>query len=168
MLISGSIQPLVTAFALATAVHHAEAVRFDSLQPTVVRSESGNLELTMTMTPVEDPGAYAEIAYEMDYRNVSKSLIVNLIIQNPIPESTQFRVGSTSRGVPPGTITEVTPLFSADGGLTWNYNPVSGGGGAPPNYDANVTHVRFMMSGVLTPATASEVGVGFRVRIAAE
>jgi hypothetical protein len=166
MWMQGSIQPLLIACAVGTATHHVETVKFQSPKPTVVRSESGNLELVMTMTPLGDQTQCAELAYEMDYRNISKSLLVNLIIQNPIPESTAYRVGSTSRGTPPRTITEVTPLYSDDGGLTWNYNPVSGGGGAPANYDASVTHVRFMMSGVLAPGAESTVGVGFTVRVA--
>lgn len=164
----GSIQPLLIAGALATATHHVETVKFESLKPSVVRSQSGNLELVMTMTPRGDQTECAELEYELDYRNISRNLIVNLIIQNPIPESTHFRVGSSTRGTPPHTITEVVPLYSADGGLTWNYNPVSRGGGASENYDANVTHVRFMMNGVLAPGTESTVGVGFKVRIAPE
>ena len=168
MLTLGSIQPLLIACALASVSQDVGTVKFESMRPTVVRSESGNLELTMTMTPLEDQTGCAELAYELDYRNMSENLIVNIVIQNPISETAQFRVGSTDLGTPPKTITEVIPLFSDDGGLTWNYDPVSGGGGAPPNYDANVTHVRFMMNGVLAPGAASTVGVGFKARIAPE
>jgi hypothetical protein len=168
MLMLGSIQRLLIAFAINNAEHHVEEIKFAHEQPTVVRTESGNLELVMTTTPPEGEGALAELAYEMDYRNTSQSLIVNLIIQNPIPESTQYRVGSSTNGTPPRTITAVTPLYSADGGLTWGYRPVSGGGGAPAEYDANVTHVRFVMTGVLRPGEQSSDGVGFKVRIAPE
>jgi hypothetical protein len=166
MLMQGSIQPLLVAGAITVAMHHVEAVKFETVEPTVARTESNNLELVMTTTPLENQNGHAELAYELDYRNVSRALIANLVIQNPISESTQFRVGSSTVGTPPKSITEVTRLYSADGGLTWNYNPVSGGGGAPANYDANVTHVRFMMSGVLMPGVESTLGVGFKVRIA--
>ena len=168
MIMAGSMNALAFALAVTTSVHHTEAVKFDSLQPTVVRSTSGNLELTMTMTPQGDQSSEARLVYEMDYRNISRNLIVNLIIQNPIPASTQFRVGSSTPGTPPESIMGVTPQYSRDGGTTWTYVPVSGGGGAPEAYDANVTHVRFVMSGVLTPGMTCDSGVGFSVRIATD
>ncbi len=153
------------ALAFALAAHHTDSFTFDSLEPTVSKNRSENLELTMTITPVAENRDNAELAYRMDYRNVSDHLLVNLVIQNPVPAHTQFRVGSATKGTPPEAIIEVTPLFSNDGGLTWNYNPVSGGGGAPASYDANVTHVRFMLGGVLTPGMSSTAGVGFTVRV---
>lgn len=154
---------MALAFALAT--HHTDSFTFDSLETTVTKNRSENLELTMKITPVAENKVTAELAYQMDYRNISEHLLVNLVIQNPIPEHAQFRVGSATKGTPPQAITEITPLYSNDGGLTWNYNPVSGGGGAPTLYDANVTHVRFMLGGVLTPGMSSTTGVGFTVRV---
>jgi hypothetical protein len=159
MLILGSIQPLLIVCAMSTPSHHVDAVNYPALEPTVVRTVSDDLELTMTITPVGDQAECADLAYEMDYCNISNNLLVNIVIQNPIPDSTFYRVGSSRKGTPPDTITEVTPLFSADDGVTWNYQPVSGGGGAPADCDANVTHVRFMMSGVLTPGATSDPGV---------
>lgn len=47
--------------------------------------------------------------------------------------------------------------YSDDGGVTWTYAPVSGGGGAPAGYDANVTHFRVLFNGVM-PANG-----GFRL-----
>ncbi len=165
MLISGSIQSLWVAVAITLSAHHADSFTFDSLEPTVSTIHSDNLELTMTITPVAENKSNAELAYVMDYRNVSENLLVNLAIQNPIPTHAQYRVGSAKKGTPPEAITEVLPLFSRDGGLSWNYSPVSGGGGAPALYDANVTHVRFMLGGVLTPGMSSTTGVGFTVRV---
>jgi hypothetical protein len=165
MLISGSTQSVWMALAISLASHHADSFAFDSLEPTVTSSRSENLELTMTITPDAGSKDHAELAYELDYKNISTNLLVNLVIENPIPEHAQFRVGSATKGTPPDAITEVTPLFSNDGGRTWNYNPVSGGGGAPRPYDASVTHVRFMLSGVLAPGVSSTTGVGFKVRV---
>ena len=164
MLMSG-IQLGWMALAFALAGHHTDSFTFDSLEPTSTTNRSENFELVMTITPVAENRENAELAYRMDYRNISDNLLVNLAIENPIAAHTQYRVGSATKGTPPKTITEVMPLFSNDGGLTWNYSPVSGGGGAPRLYDANVTHVRFMLGGVLTPGMASTVGVGFTVRV---
>ena len=57
-----------------------------------------------------------------------------------------------------------TPQFSSDGGVTWTYVPVSGGGGAPAGYDANVTHWRIQMSGSMAGHGAS-FEVFYRVRV---
>ena len=40
--------------------------------------------------------------------------------------------------------------YSDDGGVTWTYTPVSGGGGAPAGYDRNVTNVRWVFTGDLS------------------
>jgi len=164
MLILGSIQQLLVTCAMTTSWGQFEVPQLRSAESTVVRSATGNIELTMSMTPIDLHPDGPELAYEIDYRNVSDIRIVDLTIQNTIPESTQFRVGSTTAGKPPESISSVRLLYSADGGTTWDYQPVSGGGGAPANYDANVTHVRFMMTGNLMPGVASAHGVGFSVR----
>ena len=77
-------------------------------------------------------------------------------------------MGSEYSGTPPASITAVTAEYSDDGGATWTYTPVSGGGGAPAGFDASVTHVRFVMTGTLNAGGASTVGVSFGVRIVAE
>ena len=167
MINMGSANALVIALAAAvpTSTQYVENMKFEARKPAVVRSTSGNLELTMTMTPRGDQVEPAEMEYEMDYRNISANLIVNLVIQNPIPASTQFKVGSSRTGTPPKSITGVKPQYSSDDGTTWEYVPISAGGGAPVYYDANVTHVRFVMNGTLPPGVASDLGVGFTVRI---
>jgi hypothetical protein len=168
MLMWGSIQRLLVACTVANGLQ-ANAPQVSSPETRTFRSVSGdNLELMMSMTTLEVHPNGPELAYELDYRNISETRIVDLVIQNTIPTSTQYRVGSSTAGRPPASIRGVQLLYSADGGITWDYRPVSGGGGAPPNYDARVTHVRFSMTGNLLPGVASEHGVGFSVRVATD
>ncbi len=77
-------------------------------------------------------------------------------------------MGSALTGTPPATITGIVVEYSDDNGTTWIYAPVSGGGGAPANYDANVTNLRFVMTGDIASGAGSSVGLGFTVRIIAE
>ena len=52
-------------------------------------------------------------------------------------------------GVPSSGLSLGTPVYSSDGGATYTYTPISGGGGAPAGYDANVTNWRIPMSGTM-------------------
>lgn len=67
----------------------------------------------------------------------------------------------------PGTTGLVATFeYSNDGGTTWTYVPVSGGGGAPAGYDRNVTNVRWVFTGSLSNVPPNNSGsVGFTVRI---
>lgn len=129
---------------------------------------AGNLSLTKSVSPLGNQPPGTELTYTTDYQNVGLADLTAVIIYDPIPTFTQYRVGSESVGVAPAGITAVTPEFSNDGGTTWTYVPVSGGGGAPANFDANVTNVRFVMTGTIAAGQGSATGVSFTVRIIAE
>ena len=104
----------------------------------------------------------------MDYVNIGADDLTAIIVYDAVPAFTQFQVGSASTGTPPGTIALITVEYSDDNGTSWVYAPVSGGGGAPAGYDANVTNVRFVMTGTIASGAGSAVGLGFTVRIIAE
>jgi hypothetical protein len=56
--------------------------------------------------------------------------------------------------------------YSNDGGATWAYTPVSGGGGAPVGYDRTVTNVRWSFAGSLSQTAPNNTGsVTLTVRI---
>jgi uncharacterized repeat protein (TIGR01451 family) len=127
-------------------------------------SQSEPIELIKLVSESEAlPGT--ELAYQMTYVNVGGILVRNLVVVDEIPASTQFKVGSATIGEPPFSIHSIVAQYSNDGGSSWTYTPVSGGGGAPPSFDATVTHVRFVLLGTLPPGVAPRVGVGFKVRI---
>ena len=85
-----------------------------------------------------------------------------------IPAWTQYRDGSATAGTLAPGIVGITIEFSDDGGANWGYGPVSGAGGAPAGFDANVTNVRWVFNGTLAGGDGTADGVGFIVRIIAE
>ncbi|UCH83879.1 MAG: hypothetical protein JSW50_15805 [Candidatus Latescibacterota bacterium] len=129
---------------------------------------AGNLQLTKAVSPPGNQVPGTELTYTTDYQNLGTDSLTTIVIVDPIPAFTQYRVGSADAGTFPAAVTGITPQFSTDGGATWAYSPVSGGGGAPANFDASVTNVRFVFAGHLEPGDASAVGVSFVVRIVAE
>ena len=138
----------------------------DATDVTVI--VAGDLDLTKAVNPLGDQVPGTVLTYTTDYQNLGTDSLTTIVVMDPIPSFTQFSVGSASGGTPPATITAVAASFSDDGGATWTYVPVSGGGGAPAGFDANVTNVRFVMTGVLESGASSTVGVSFDVRIIAE
>jgi uncharacterized repeat protein (TIGR01451 family) len=126
---------------------------------------AGNLSLAKSVSPLGDQVPGTDLSYTVDYQNLGSSTLTNIVLYDAIPAWTQFLVGSTSPGVAPGTITAITIEYSDDNGGTWIYTPVSGGGGAPAGYDANVTNVRWVFTGNLLAGAGSTTGVGFTVRI---
>ncbi|MEE9269506.1 MAG: hypothetical protein V3V49_04525 [Candidatus Krumholzibacteria bacterium] len=149
-----------------TATGNVTLVSDDAIDTTVIIA--GVLGLAKSVNPLGDQPPGAELTYTTDYQNLGAATLTTVVVLDAIPAFTQFRVGSAANGTPPAAITAVTPSYSNDGGTTWVYAPASGGGGAPAGFDANVTNVRFVMTGTLLAGDASTVGVSFIVRIIAE
>lgn len=129
---------------------------------------AGNLQLSKSVAPAGNQVPGTELTYTTDYVNIGTDALTTVVIYDAIPAFTQYRVNSEDIGTPPATITTVDVEFSDDGGASWSYVPVSGGGGAPANFDANVTNIRFVMTGTIAAGDGSAAGVGFAVRIIAE
>jgi uncharacterized repeat protein (TIGR01451 family) len=149
-----------------TATGQATTVSDDAVDVTVITA--GDLDLTKGVAPPGNQPPGAELTYTTDYQNIGADSLTTVVILDALPSFTQFKVGSATAGTPPASITGVTPEYSNDGGASWSFVPASGGGGAPANFDARVTNVRFVLAGALPPGSASIVGVGFTVRIIAE
>ncbi|MBD3179870.1 MAG: hypothetical protein GF417_09840 [Candidatus Latescibacteria bacterium] len=129
---------------------------------------AGNLVLAKSVNPGGDQLPGTELTYRTDYSNVGTASLDSIVIYDPVPNWTQYRVGSASSGTLAAGITGIAIEFSDDGGSTWTYTPASGGGGAPANYDANVTSVRWVLTGTLAGGVGTADGVSFVVRIIAE
>ncbi|MFQ5510230.1 MAG: beta strand repeat-containing protein [Candidatus Krumholzibacteriia bacterium] len=149
-----------------TATGNVTLVAESATDVTVIAA--GNLDLAKSVNPATDQPPGAELTYVTDYQNLGTDSLANVIVLDAMPAFTQFKVGSASIGTPPAAVSGVTVQYSADGGGSWGYTPLSSGGGAPAGFDANVTNVRFVMTGFLVPGGASTVGVSFVVRIIAE
>lgn len=126
---------------------------------------AGNLSMTKSVSPVGNQVPGTNLTYTVDYQNLGGSTLSTIVIYDAVPAWTQFQVGSSTTGTPPGTVTGIAVQYSSDNGATWAYTPVSGGGGAPAGYDANVSNVRWVFTGNLLAGASSTAGVGFGVRI---
>jgi uncharacterized repeat protein (TIGR01451 family) len=129
---------------------------------------AGNLVLTKFVNPAGNQLPGTDLTYRTDYSNVGVADLTNIVIYDAIPAWTQYQVGSESDGTLAPGITAMTTEWSSDGGATWAYVPASGGGGAPAGYDANVTNVRWTLTGTLAGGDSTADGVAFTVRIIAE
>lgn len=129
---------------------------------------AGNLVLDKFVNPAGAQLPGAQLTYRTDYSNVGTAGLTAIVIYDAIPAWTQYNVGSAAAGTLAPGITGVTIEFSNDGGATWAYTPVSGGGGAPVNFDANVTNIRWTLAGTLGAGSSTADGVSFVVRIVAE
>ena len=116
------------------------------------------------------PGS--DITYVITFLNDGGSMAQNVVITDPslppistlkLNDYTYFKVGSIQSTLPGGmSVTDIK--YSDDAGLTWNYLPSSGGGGAPAGYDANVTHLQVFYGGQLTPGSSGNVSFTVRIR----
>ncbi len=111
----------------------------------------------------QPPGT--DLTYSIAFTNGGGSAAQTLVIKDPIPPNTDFKVGSESHDLGTTGLTVVV-AYSNDNGSTWTYAPASGGGGAPAGYDRNVTNIRWTFSGNLSQGSPNNTGtVSFITRI---
>jgi uncharacterized repeat protein (TIGR01451 family) len=124
-----------------------------------------NVTLVKSVTPggTQMPGT--DLLYSILFTNTGGSTASNLVITDPIPANTDFKIGSVTNTL--GTTgLSVALSYSSDGGATWTYTPASGAGGAPANYDRLITHVRWSLSGNLSQTSPNNSGtMSFTVQI---
>ncbi len=124
-------------------------------------------ELTLTKTVSAATALPGEtLTYALVHVNTGPVQVFPTFTIDPIPADTDYQLGSAT--FQPGTsgLTAVIE-FSNDGGSSYGYPPVSGGGGAPTGFDGSVTHVRYSFSGALSnqvPDNRLTVQLGVRVR----
>ena len=114
------------------------------------------------VTQDQMPGT--DLTYQIAFNNRGGAPAQSFVLTDQIPANTDFKVGSVSASLGTTGLT-VTPVYSNNGGTTYTYTPVSGGGGAPAGYDRAVTHVRWPFNGNLPGAPNNTGSVSFAVRI---
>ena len=94
--------------------------------------------------------------YTVQVYNNGPGIGTNVVLQDALSHYSAFSLnynGGTrfllTEGAPPSTLTLGTPQYSSDNGTSWSYTPVSGGGGAPADYDGNVTNWMIPMTGTI-------------------
>jgi len=121
------------------------------------------LDKSVTPNGTQPPGT--DLVYTINFTNSGGRVASILVITDPIPASTDFKVGSVTTNLGTTGLT-VTVAYSSNNGSTWTYTPASGGGGAPSGYDRLVTHVRWSFTGNLSQTAPNNAGgVTFAVRI---
>lgn len=133
---------------------------------TTVAAAIPSMTLVESVTPSGTQLPGTELAFSGAFTNTGTAVATSVVVSNPIPSNTDFKVGSETQSLGTTGLT-VTVAWSNDGGATWVYTPVSGAGGAPAGYDRLVTRVRWTFSGSLShvsPGNAGSVGITTRIR----
>lgn len=123
------------------------------------------IDLLKSVTPngAQSPGT--DLVYAIAFTNSGGMDAQTLVIKDPIPASTDFKIGSVTTTLGTTGLTVVV-AYSNNGGTTWTYTPASGGGSASAGYDRNVTNIRWTFTGNLSPSSPNNAGsVGFIAKI---
>jgi fimbrial isopeptide formation D2 family protein/uncharacterized repeat protein (TIGR01451 family) len=106
-----------------------------------------------------------DLVYSIGFTNSGAAVARSLVIRDPIPSFTDFKVGSVTSALGTTGLT-VAVAYSNNGGTTYVYTPVSGGGGASAGYDRNVTNIRWAFTNNLSQTSPNNTAsVGFTVKI---
>jgi uncharacterized repeat protein (TIGR01451 family) len=124
-----------------------------------------NVGLTKSVSPSGSQIPGTDLAYTINFSNGGTAAAQTLVISDPIPNNTDFKVGSVTNNLGSTGLTVVV-AYSHNGGSTFVYTPASGGGGAPVGYDRNVTNIRWTFTGNLSQSAPNNAGsVTFTARI---
>src|SRR2546421_6750580 len=139
----------------------------NSITITAVPAPVPNVSLNKSVSPTAAaqtiPGA--DLIYTITFTNSGTAAASSLVITDPIPNNTDFKVGSVVNSLGTTGLT-VAIAYSNNGGATYAYTPASGGGGAPAGYDRNVTNIRWTFTENLSQTSPSNTGsVSFTARI---
>jgi|GEM_PF-2909959 len=106
------------------------------------------------------------LTYTITFTNAGHAAASGFVIIDPIVPSAYFEVGSATAAL--GTTgltvaiaysqTVVPAPYNPSSYVFGSYTPVSGGGGAPPGYDATVTAIRWTFSGSLSQTAPNNTG----------
>jgi uncharacterized repeat protein (TIGR01451 family) len=123
------------------------------------------VNLIKSVSPGGNQSPGTDLAYTINFSNTGSLAASNFVITDPIPASTDFKIGSMTNALGTTGLT-VTLAYSNNGGTTYVYTPASGAGGAPAGYDRLVTNVRWTFTGNLSQTPPNNAGsVGFTTRI---
>ncbi len=126
------------------------------------------MNTTKTVEPAGDPQADplpgTELSYTLTTTNDGSEEAYNVVVVDSVAAEVHFKVGSTTAQLPAGINALIE--YSNDAGSSWTYTPVSEGCGAPSNYDACVTHIRWTLQSPLSQvAPDNTIQLNFIARI---
>jgi uncharacterized repeat protein (TIGR01451 family) len=124
-----------------------------------------SVALVKSVNPTGNQIPGADLTYTIAFTNGGGVVARSLVVSDPVPSNTHFRLGSATSSLGTTGLT-VAIAYSNNSGSTYAYTPISGGGGAPAGYDSNVTNVRWTFTGNLSQSSPNNTGnVGFVARI---
>jgi uncharacterized repeat protein (TIGR01451 family) len=142
-----------------TGAGNNSATDSDTINPVPI------VGLVKSVNPTGNQIPGADLTYTITFTNTGGAAAQSLVIKDPIPSNTDFKVGSVTSSLGTTGLT-VAVAYSSNGGTTWTYTPVSGGGGAAAGYDRNVTNVRWTFTGNLSRTSPNNTGsVSFTAKI---
>jgi hypothetical protein len=119
-----------------------------------------NVPLVNSVSPLGDQPPGTDLVYTVVFTNDGGKAAQTFVVTDPIPLNTDFKLGSA------GTVLGTTGMtvaitYSNNGGASFVYTPVSGGGGAPAGYDRSVTNIRWTFTGNLSHTPPNNSGSTF-------
>ncbi len=152
---------------------NARVTAQEGTEGTVSHSNTGTLNVgSPQLTVVKSAGSAnanpgETITYSVQVTNNGTGAALNVVLDDDMSPYSAIRLQYNGSEALPFSLTAGssglllgTPEYSSNNGADYTYTPLlSGGGGAPAGYDANVTNWRIPMSG-----TMSGSGAGFTLR----
>jgi len=115
-----------------------------------------SLALVKDVSPSGTVVPGTDLRYTITFSNTGAEEAYSAVVVDSLPSEVRFKVGTATYAVPPGVA--VTLEFSNDGAGSWTYVPLSAGCGAPANYDACVTHIRWTLENPLSSTAPNNSG----------
>ncbi len=157
----------VTNIASVNGGGETNTVNNSANDPTTISAlVAPSVSLVKSVLPAGAQPPGTDLTYKIIFQNEGGSAARNLVITDPVPANTDFKIGSPELNLGTTGMTFSTE-YSNDGGTTWTYVPVSGGGGAATGYDRSITHIRWKVTtGNLSYIAPNNVGdIAFAVKI---
>jgi uncharacterized repeat protein (TIGR01451 family) len=154
-LFTTSLLALLGSFSSAALAAEKGAVKLTNIAQTEVEVSNNKGEKTLKRTLVEKAVPGTEVIYTTTFENIIKQPVGNIVINNPVPENTEYKAGSAF-----GKDCDIQ--FSADGGKTFGHAEdlkITGADGKersamPKEY----THIRWLYKSTLAAGKTGEVG----------
>ena len=124
-----------------------------------------NVTLSKSVSPSGSQVPGTDLVYTVAFTNTGGAAASSFVVTDPVPASTDFKVGSVTNSLGTTGLTVVV-AYSNNSGTTWTYTPVSAGGGASAGYDRSVTNIRWTFTGNLSRTSPNNTGsVSFTAKI---
>ncbi|HEX4946489.1 MAG TPA: hypothetical protein VFZ34_07505 [Blastocatellia bacterium] len=170
--VSSSAAASITNQATVSGGNETNTANNTASDPTTINPGPPNVELTKAVSPTGLQAPDTDLTYTITFTNSGNSAAQQITILDPVPDNTDFKLGSGTTSLGTTGLTMVIE-YSSDyssatpGSATWTYSPTSGGGSASPGYDRNVRAIRWRVTvGSLSPTSPNNSGnVGFTVKI---